>query len=215
MLLYLMTMNTTSVDSYLKDGCGRCEHYQTPECKVHLWTPILKGLRKMLLDAGLTETMKWGSPTYTLDGKNVVMIVSMREYCALSFFKGAALKGPKNMLESPGPNSHHVRYLKFKTKADLQSKASLATSFIQSAIEAEKKGIKTQPSPKPTALPEELEAEFKKSGKLKKAFEALTPGRQRSHILYITGAKQSETRVKRAAVCANVIMTGRGWNEMP
>ncbi len=32
-----MQMNTTSVDAYLQDGCGRCEHYKTPQCKVHNW----------------------------------------------------------------------------------------------------------------------------------------------------------------------------------
>ena len=79
-------MNNTSVDSYLAEGCGRCEHFQKPTCKVHLWTPILKALRALLLEADLTETMKWGSPCYTLDGANLAMIVSQRASCALHFF---------------------------------------------------------------------------------------------------------------------------------
>ncbi|MEZ4462636.1 MAG: DUF1801 domain-containing protein [bacterium] len=96
-------MNNTSVESYLAEGCGRCEHFQTPQCKVHLWTDGLIELRKLLVDAGLDEDMKWGSPCYSLNGQNVIMLTSFREHFALSFFKGAALKDDHGVLVSPGP----------------------------------------------------------------------------------------------------------------
>ena len=75
-------MNRESVDAYLRDGCGRCEHYRTPACKVHLWTEALVALRQVVLEAGLEETMKWGSPCYTLGGKNVAMVVAQKDFSA-------------------------------------------------------------------------------------------------------------------------------------
>jgi uncharacterized protein YdeI (YjbR/CyaY-like superfamily) len=206
-------MNNSSVDSYLKDGCGRCEHYKTPACKVHLWTPVLLGLRKLVLHAGLTEEMKWGSPCYTLDGKNVLMITSLRDACALNFFKGAIITDDEGALESPGPNSHHARYLKFRSLAEFKTRRTLAEKLVGQAIEIERQGIQTAPSPKSITLPDELAAALRKSAALRKAFEALTPGRQRSHVLHISGAKQSETRERRVEKCAEHILAGRGFNE--
>ncbi len=206
-------MNRGSVDSYLKDGCGRCEHYQTPACKVHLWTPILMRLRKLVLSTGLAETMKWGSPCYTHDGKNLLMIVSLRESCALSFFAGATLPDPDGLLESPGPNSHHARYLRFRSLAELTRREATARRFITQAIEAERAGTKPARPRAREEVPAELAAALAASAKLKKAFAALTPGRQRSHILYVSGAKQSETRARRVERCAEVILAGRGFNE--
>lgn len=55
-------MNNESVDSFLRDGCGRCDKYRTPDCKVHLWTAALVELRKLLSATELDETMKWAPP---------------------------------------------------------------------------------------------------------------------------------------------------------
>lgn len=208
-----MAMNNTSVDSYLRDGCGRCEKFQTPECKVHLWTKPLTALRAMLNEAGLVEEMKWGSPTYTVDGKNVVMLTSFKAFCALQFFKGTALKDDEGLLESPGPNSQHVRFLKFLSLADVKTHRAAARRFIAEAIELERAGVKVVSKAASTALPDELTARFARDAALKKAFEALTPGRQRSHVLHISGAKQAETRERRVDACAEAIRAGRGFNE--
>ena len=115
-------MNNTSVDSYLRDGCGRCDKFQTPECKVHLWTDPLIAIREMLNATELTEHMKWGQPTYALDGSNVLMIVSRNDFCGISFFKGAALDAPDGVLIPPGPNSHYARYIKFTSLDELESR---------------------------------------------------------------------------------------------
>lgn len=206
-------MNNTSVDSYLRDGCGRCEHYQTPSCKVLLWTKPLEALRAMVLAAGLEEHMKWGSPTYTLGGKNVVMIVSFREHCALQFWKGAAMTGDEGRLEAPGPNSHEIRLLKFKSAAEVKAQKKLIERLLAQAIELERAGVKVGKERPPEPVPDELERRLKAEPKLKKAWEALTPGRRRSHVLHVSGAKQAETRERRVDRCADDILAGRGFNE--
>ena len=122
------TMNRTSVDAYLRDGCGRCAHYRTPACKVRAWTPVLEALRAIAQASGLTETMKWGSPCYTLAGKNVLMAVAFKESCALQFFKGAALVDDAGLLESPGPNSRFGRFLRFLSVAEVKARRAVASS---------------------------------------------------------------------------------------
>ncbi|MFM2153089.1 MAG: hypothetical protein RL199_1524 [Pseudomonadota bacterium] len=207
------TMNRESVDAYLRDGCGRCEHYRTPSCKVHLWQSPLKALRKLVLSTGLAEEMKWGSPCYTLGGKNVAMIGSFKEHCALLFFKGAALVNDEGLLESPGPNSRFGRFLKVRSLEELEERRPAAERLLKQAIALEQAGTKVLPEGGPEPIPEELSRRLEADAALRAAFEALTPGRRRSHVLHVSGAKQSETRERRVVRCAEDIFAGRGFNE--
>ena len=206
-------MNNTSVDSYLQDGCGRCDLYQTPECKVHRWAETLEALRELLLESELVEEMKWGSPCYTLNGKNVVMLASRKESCILSFFKGAALVDEDDLLVRPGPNSRFARLLSFTSADDVMERRPQAARLIQQAIEVERAGKKVEPEGEPEPVPVELERRLAADPELETAFDALTPGRQRSHILYVSGAKQSKTRERRVERCAPKILAGKGFNE--
>lgn len=206
-------MNNTSVESYLQDGCGRCDHFQTPACKVHLWADALLALRALLRDTELAEEMKWGSPTYTLDGKNVVMLVSRKDHCALSFFKGAALDDPDGLLVQPGPNSRFARLLTFTSGEDVDRQRESMAGFLKQAIELQRAGVKVETADAPEPMPDELAQRLSTDPALQRAFEALTPGRKRSHILYVGGAKKSATREKRAERCAPRIAAGKGFNE--
>lgn len=206
-------MNTTSVDSYLRDGCGRCGHYQTPQCKVLPWTKALEALRALVLASGLEEELKWGCPCYTLEGKNVVMVSAFKEFCALQFFKGAALADEEGLLVTPGPNSRFARYLKFTSLEQVESKRTLVKRFLEQAIALERAGTKVTPTRDREPVPKELARRLASDPALRKAFEALTPGRQRSHVLHVSGAKQGETRERRVDKCAKDILAGRGFNE--
>lgn len=204
-------MNNTSVDSFLAEGCGRCEHYQTPQCKVHLWTEELVLLRELLQETELTEEMKWGSPCYTLDGGNVVNLTALRDCCALGFFKGALLDDPDGVLEAPGPNSQAVRMLKFTSADQIREQHALASRFIAQAIALEKAGAKVAFKKRPEPIPEELQAALDADPALEAAWKALTPGRQRSHILQVSGAKLAATRARRVQKCVPKILAGKSY----
>jgi uncharacterized protein YdeI (YjbR/CyaY-like superfamily) len=62
-------------------------------------------------------------------------------------------------------------------------------------------------------VPEELKERLRKDPRFKRAFEALTPGRQRSYLYHIAAAKQSATRVARIEKAAPGIFEGRGFLE--
>lgn len=206
-------MNRISVEAYLRDGCGRCDKYQTPACKVHRWTPALEQLRGFALAAGLTEEMKWGSPCYTLAGKNVAMLVSLLDCCALQFFQGAALADPDGTLEAPGPNSRFVRMLKFRGVAEVAERSAQVEQYLRQAVALAQGGVKVVPAPAAEPMPPELAARLAVDLELRAAFEALTPGRRRSHVLHIGGAKQADTRLRRLERCVPEILAGRGLQE--
>lgn len=206
-------MNTTNVDSYLRDGCGRCAFYQTPDCKVHRWSDVLNALRELLRETELVEQLKWGCPTYTLGGKNVVMLAAFKEHCALSFFKGVALDDEDGLMERPGPNSRVARIVKFTAVDQVIDRRAQVAGLIQHAIAAERAGVQVVTDAGPEPLPVELEQILDEDPSLRLAFDELTPGRQRSHIIYISGASQSTTRTRRVQKCAPKILLGKGFNE--
>ncbi|PKN57532.1 MAG: hypothetical protein CVU56_10375 [Deltaproteobacteria bacterium HGW-Deltaproteobacteria-14] len=206
-------MNTTSVDAYLADGCGRCDQYQTPQCKVHLWTSALVELRALLVASGLSEEMKWGSPCYTLDGKNVVMLTSFKDHCALSFFKGVLLADERGVLAAPGPNSQAMRLFKFTSRDEVRAQRELVVRYLEEAIALERAGATVTFAASPEPMPAELSAQLAADPALSAAFDALTPGRRRSYILHVSGAKQAKTRAARAERCVPLILAGKGFNE--
>jgi len=208
-------MNNTTVDSYLREGCGRCDDFQTPACKVHAWFEVLEALRAVLLEAGLVETMKWGAPCYMIDGGNVLMLSALRDCATLGFFKGVALPDPDGLLEPPGPNSRHMRVWRVRTVDEVMSRRPALVELLAAAIAVERSGVgvEVEPVDLEAAMPDELLDRLRADATLKRAFDALTPGRQRSHVIYIAGAKQSEARARRVERCAEKIVAGKGYNE--
>ncbi|MBU6162937.1 MAG: YdeI/OmpD-associated family protein [Myxococcales bacterium] len=206
-------MNNTSVESWLQDGCGRCDLFATPACKVHLWTDTLVALRERILEHELTEVMKWGAPCYTCNQKNVVILTALKDFCALSFVQGAALHDPDGLLVSPGPHSRYARYLKFQTTADVVRMREPTRRLLQQAIDLAHSGEKFTPEIRPEPLPEELQRALEFDPVLAERFSSLTPGRQRSHILYIGGASSTAARERRVERCVPRIMAGKGFQE--
>lgn len=52
-----------------------------------------------------------------------------------------------------------------------------------------------------------------KNSALKKAFTALTPGRQRMYLLHFSTAKQIQTRESRIDKCTPQILAGKGLTD--
>ena len=178
--------------------------------KAARWREELKQLRAILLACPLTEELKWGKPCYTFEKSNVVVLYGLKESCAIGFLKGALLKDAKGILGKPGENSQSMRWLKFTDVPGIAKMKPVLKAFIREAIEAEKAGLKVDFKEKnELVFPEELSSKLDKTPDLKKAFAALTPGRQRGYVLYFSAAKQSETRASRIEKCAPKILQER------
>ena len=202
------------VDGYLDAGCGRCSLGGTPQCKVHRWHDELLALRALLQDTELEESIKWGMPCYVFQGKNVAMMAAFKDYCCLSFFKGALLNDPEGILVFAGQDSQVGKQFRFTSVEALAAVADTLRNYIAEAIQVEISGKKVARKPiEERAIPEELESRFREAPELEAAFRALTPGRQRAYLLHFSGAKQSATRVARIAKCEDLILAGKGLNE--
>jgi uncharacterized protein YdeI (YjbR/CyaY-like superfamily) len=202
----------TNVDNYFTDGCGRCALGGTPQCKVNFWTKELAHLRRIILDCGLTEESKWGMPCYTFEGNNILILAAFKEYCSVSFFKGALLQDASGLLEKPGENTQAARLFRFTNWQDVLRLEADMKAYIFEAIEVEKAGLKIEYKEQPEPLPEEFEKALAENAELKSAFEALTPGRQRGYILHFSQTKNPKTREARIEKCIPKIMAGKGIN---
>jgi uncharacterized protein YdeI (YjbR/CyaY-like superfamily) len=178
------------------------------------WQKETDKLRKIALDCDLVEEMKWGKPCFTYQKKNVAIVIPLKEACALSFFKGALLSDPKHILEKIGEHTQAGRWIKFTSLKEITAAQSILKKYIYEAIELEESGKKVKlKKASEYAVPEELQARLDATPELRAAFAALTPGRRKSYIFHVSGAKQAKTRASRAERCVPMIMSGRGFNE--
>lgn len=178
------------------------------------WEAEIAEMQRVLASFALTEECKWGKPTYTLDGKNVVILQGFKEYFALGFFQGALLKDPKNLLVQLG-QTQAGRVMKFTSVREIAARATTIKAYVRQAIAVERAGLRVENKPRELAVPEELKEKFHKEPRLKKAFAALTPGRQRSYLYHFAKAKQPATRVARIEEAIPGILAGKGFLERP
>lgn len=178
------------------------------------WRKELEQLRAIVLDCGLDEELKWRQPCYTSGGRNVAILQSFRDKCALMFFQGAALKDPQGLLEPPGANSRIAARMVFTGPDEITKREKRIRAFLEAAIKLGKDGEKAEPTRKAAEPhPAELEAMFREVRGLKKAFGALSAGRQREYVLHFSGAKQSATRRSRIEKCVPRILDGKGMRD--
>jgi uncharacterized protein YdeI (YjbR/CyaY-like superfamily) len=176
------------------------------------WQAEISELRRILSGFDLKVERKWGKPCYTINGQNVVIIQGFKEYCALGFFQGALLKDRKKLLVQLG-RVQAGRVMKFTGAQEIATKAATIKAYVREAVAAAKAGMKVETKPAELSVPEELKEKFRSDPRFKRAFEALTPGRQRGYLFHFTGAKQSRTRTARIEKAMPAIFEGRGFLE--
>lgn len=182
--------------------------------KASQWQDEFEKMREIAIDSGLTEELKWGHPCYTLNGANVFLIHGFKEYCAYLFHKGALLKNPDNILVQQTKNVQSARQVRFTNIGEIRELESILKAYIQEAIEIEKAGLKVEfKKTKEFNMPEEFQRLLDVDSELKKAFESLTPGRQRGYLLYFSSAKQSKTREARVEKYIPKILEGKGLDD--
>jgi uncharacterized protein YdeI (YjbR/CyaY-like superfamily) len=182
--------------------------------KATRWQKEYTKLRAIVLDCDLTEDLKWGQPCYTYEKGNIVLIHGFKDYCALLFFKGALLKDKKKILVQQTENVQAARQIRFTNLQEISKLERTLKAYIYEAIELEETGAKVELK-KTTEFPvaEEFQAKLDKSRSLKKAFESLTPGRQRGYLLYFSSAKQAKTRAARIEKYMPKILAGKGLDD--
>ncbi|MCR5862889.1 YdeI/OmpD-associated family protein [Flavobacterium sp. J372] len=179
--------------------------------KQHEWAVEIESLKTILAKTQLVETVKWGAPVYTYNGKNVVGIAGFKNYFTLWFYKGVLLKDEAGKLVSADDKTKSLRQWRFASVNELDEK--LILHYVNEAIEIEKAGLAIKPEKKSNAVPELLQQALGENDELKAAFSKLTPGKQREYSEYIAEAKQEKTKLSRLEKIKPMILEGKGLND--
>ena len=203
----------TEIEDFFTKGCGRCDRFDTPDCSALRWSSGIAALRRVCLDLGLVETLKWGHPCYMHAGRNVALIGALREDVRLDFFNAALMKDPEGILVKQGPNTQHADSLRFTSNAQVSAMEASVRAYLQEAMGYAAAGIKPAKTAQEIELPDELTEALEADPELAQGFAALTPGRQRSYVIVLGALKKPESRVARIAKLRARILAGKGAQE--
>jgi uncharacterized protein YdeI (YjbR/CyaY-like superfamily) len=177
------------------------------------WAAEIAQMRRVLAGLAMKEESKWGKPTYTVDGKNIVIMQGFKEYFGLGFFQGALLTDPEKLLVQLG-QVQAGRVMKFTSAKEIRANAATIKAYVREALAVEKAGVRVKKrTTSDFPVPEELTERFRKDPRFRRAFQALTPGRQRGYLYHFAAAKQSATRAARIDKATPAIFEGRGFLE--
>jgi uncharacterized protein YdeI (YjbR/CyaY-like superfamily) len=182
--------------------------------KEEKWQEEINQMRKIALDCGLTEELKWGCPCYTLRKSNIVLIHVFKEYCAYLFFKGALLNDGDGILIQQTENVQSARQVRFTNVREIVEMGTTLKAYIFEAIEVEKAGLKVAlKKTEDFTVPAEFQYKLDHIPALRTAFETLTPGRQRGYLFHFSQPKQSKTREARVEKYIPQILSGKGLDD--
>ncbi|MEM7029512.1 MAG: YdeI/OmpD-associated family protein [Chloroflexota bacterium] len=203
----------TDIEVYFSKGCGRCERFATSDCSTRQWIQGLTDLRRICLESGLAETVKWGNPCYIHGNRNIVILGALRNDFRLSFFNAALMKDPRGVLERQGPNTKHPDMIRFTENAQVADMETVITSYLKEAVSYAEAGIKPPKEQNEIVLPDELVDAMDSDPELAEAFHSLTPGRQKSYVINLNSAKKPQTRISRIIKFRDKILAGKGATE--
>lgn len=204
----------TEIEDYFTLGCGRCARFATPDCSTRQWLSGLVTLRRIAKEAGLSETVKWGHPCYMHAGRNIAILGAFRQDFRLTFLNAVLLKDPHGLLEKQGPNTLHPDCIRFTDNAAPVVLEPVIRAYLAEAMAYAEQGILPRKEPTQFDLPAELVEALDTDPALAEAFHALTPGRQKSYVLLLNGAKTTATKLARIQKSRPKILAGKGAQEL-
>ena len=177
------------------------------------WASAIEKLRKILVGTELEETVKWGAPCYTLDGKNVVGVGAFKEWVALWFHQGVFHSDPdKVLINAQEGSTKALRQWRFSTERDI--KVARVKAYLKEAIANQREGKEVRADrSKPLTVPPELAAMLRKRAKARKGFESLTKGKQREYAEHIASAKREATKASRLEKILPLLEAGVGLHD--
>jgi uncharacterized protein YdeI (YjbR/CyaY-like superfamily) len=197
-------------DDFFTKGCGRCDRFATPDCSTRLWIDGLNNLRRICLDMGLEETVKWAHPCYTHAGRNIALVAAFRTDFRLSLMNPGLVKDTEGVLAPQGPNSQTPSMFRFTAVGQVGEMEPVIRAYLRQLMDHAEAGTKSPKADREIDMPDELTDALDSDPELAEAFQALTPGRQKSYLFNLNQAKQSETRMARIEKFRDRIIAGKG-----
>jgi uncharacterized protein YdeI (YjbR/CyaY-like superfamily) len=200
-------------DDFFSKGCGRCERFATPDCSTRPWIDGLNNLRRICLDMGLEETVKWAHPCYVHAGRNIAMFGAFRADFRLNFMNPGLLRDTEGVLERQGPNTQTAGMIRFTATWQVGEREPVIKAYLRQLMGHAEAGTRAPKAQRELEMPNELTEALDADPELAEAFQALTPGRRKSYLFNLNQAKQSATRVTRIEKFRDNIIAGRGLME--
>ena len=200
-------------DDFFTKGCGRCDRFATPDCSTRPWIDGLNGLRRICLDLGLEETVKWGRPCYMHAGRNVALFGAFRGDFRLNLMNPGLLSDTEGVLERQGPNTQTPGTIRFTSAARVGEMAPVIRAYLRQLMDHAEAGTKPPKTQRDLDMPGELIDALDADPELAEAFHALTPGRRKSYMFNLNQARHSATRVARIEKFRALIFAGKGAME--
>lgn len=177
------------------------------------WKEKLQQLRTVFKKTELKEEVKWGKPTYTLDGKMVAAMADFKNHMALWFHQGVFLKDKhKKLINAQEGVTKALRQWRFEEEDEIDS--NLVLEYIKEAIANASAGKEVKKAvKKEVSIPQIFKCALAEDIDFQKSFESLTPGKQREYAQYIGEAKREATQESRLKKCRELIKKGVGLND--
>jgi uncharacterized protein YdeI (YjbR/CyaY-like superfamily) len=200
----------TDPEDFFTKGCGRCARFATTDCSTRRWIDGLNHLRRICLDIGLDETVKWAHPCYMHAGRNIAIVGAFRSDFRLSFMNPGLLIDSEGVLEPQGPNSRTPGTIRFTATGQVGERQSVIRAYLRQLMDHAEAGTKPAKVDREIDMPDELAEVLDADPELAEAFHALTPGRRKSYLFALNQAKQSATRLGRIEKFRSKIIAGKG-----
>ena len=170
--------------------------------------PILAKIRERVHVAvpEAEEAMKWSAPSFTLNGKILIVMASFKAHAALNFWRGQEIGDGSAKAGAMG------QFGKLTSVDDLPPDDELDLLIREAAALAATapapRKTKHEPKPAPTLHPDFASA-LEKAPAAKATLDGFPPGAQREYLEWIAGAKQEATRRKRIADAVQWLSEGK------
>ncbi|MBN3522018.1 YdeI/OmpD-associated family protein [Algoriphagus lutimaris] len=181
--------------------------------KNNQWKEAFSLLNEIIAKTELLETVKWGMPVFTINGKNVVGYTGFKTHFGLWFYNGVFLSDPYQVLiNAQEGKTKAMRQWRFESIEEIDEPKIL--EYLQEAIQNEKEGTSWKAEKgDEVEIPVLLKEKLQSNVDLKASFERLTPFKQKEYIEYITEAKREATKMNRLEKIIPMIMEGKGLND--
>jgi uncharacterized protein YdeI (YjbR/CyaY-like superfamily) len=170
--------------------------------------PILAEVRARVHAAvpEVVETLKWGAPSFTLNGKILLMMAAFKAHAALNFWRGQELGDGQPKAGAMGQFGRLTSLSDLPPDAEFDALVREAAALAKTAPAPRK--TRHEPKPAPGMHPE-FAAALAKAPNAKAALDGFPPSAQRDYLEWIVEAKQDTTRAKRIATAIEWLSEGK------
>ncbi len=177
------------------------------------WEPSVEALKSIIAKTGLVETLKWGVPTYTCEGKNLIGINAFKDYVGIWFFNGVFLKDESKKLVDNATTAKAMRQWRFTSVEEILNNEQLILSYVEESIDNQRSGLVLKPEKKETVISDFFQQHLDSDAAFAEAFSKFTPGKQREFTEHIDGAKREDTKHARMDKIKPMVLAGIGLHD--